>query len=582
MEAVFLGMILVVWGGSIILMEGSVRRIVLLSHDIRSTESLQSDLLSLQEPIVVYAETGSYAQKVRFNVLSQELLLDLHRWAGGSRKVLPTATAITGIIVQVRMMGRTFFDTGTLPKERRQAGLAISNLLFESVRENIRPSLLKYRSEQKELQQRTRYVQLADFVVFIAFVVISLTFLRWVRSQAEKEILDPIGKLSEWAQKVVQAEGEQVPAFSHSSGYDAEILSLESSIVRMGQSLTSTIGRTRTSLKHSELISMIIQASGFMSREEDILRVASHALTNVFSPEEIVVELTLNDPVSKRSSYPFDGKTAPNALSSRGLSECWAIRKGGLVSDQDWNGLVRCDHCEAGRVQGSYLCSPIIANDETIGIITLRNPKNDRVWSEEDKAFLRDVASHVGMSISKIRLLDLHWRQAIRDPLTGLYNRRFLDEQFRRVMSAIKRNRAPYSIIMMDLDHFKEVNDNLGHDRGDEVLQKTALLIEKSIRGGADVVVRTGGEEFALLVQSDVPGARRIAEKIRSQIGLAFQEDAFPMPVTVSLGVARIRADDSLESALKRADELLYEAKRSGRNRAVCEQFAEGESGIRD
>jgi diguanylate cyclase (GGDEF)-like protein/hemerythrin-like metal-binding protein len=159
-------------------------------------------------------------------------------------------------------------------------------------------------------------------------------------------------------------------------------------------------------------------------------------------------------------------------------------------------------------------------------------------------------------------------RRADNDALTGVLNRAGFNEAFSREFSRARRYRQPLSLVLLDLDHFKHVNDSYGHPAGDKVLEGTARLLEGSVRE-ADLVARWGGEEFAILApMTDAGGAVRLAEKLR-----ALMEVTHLGPVgsvTASFGVAEMRPDDTLEAMLHRVDEALYGAKDSGRNQVKC------------
>ncbi|BEU95904.1 diguanylate cyclase [Acidovorax sp. DW039] len=165
------------------------------------------------------------------------------------------------------------------------------------------------------------------------------------------------------------------------------------------------------------------------------------------------------------------------------------------------------------------------------------------------------------------RELDL---QARSDPLTGLLNRRGFDAQMAYALALARRSGRPLSIVTMDVDHFKQINDTYGHEAGDHVLQRLAQTLMQRLRD-SDVVARLGGEEFAALLQdTDIAGARAIAQALVDAIGE--QRDPVAGHFTISAGVATLRGMDDLGSALlRRGDEALYEAKRAGRNRVVVQ-----------
>ncbi len=171
----------------------------------------------------------------------------------------------------------------------------------------------------------------------------------------------------------------------------------------------------------------------------------------------------------------------------------------------------------------------------------------------------------------KIAMQDLQ-EQAITDPLTGLHNARHLREILPREMLRARRKDSPLAAIMIDVDHFKRVNDSLGHEAGDGVLKELGALLKKSIRG-SDITCRYGGEEFAIiLADATSEGARRRAEDIRAAVKrLELHHGSKPIgDLTVSLGVALFPYHaDQATTLLRKADEALYQAKAAGRDRVV-------------
>ena len=161
---------------------------------------------------------------------------------------------------------------------------------------------------------------------------------------------------------------------------------------------------------------------------------------------------------------------------------------------------------------------------------------------------------------------------SMRDPLTGIGNRQALDSSFDRELKLSKRHDHPLALLVIDIDHFKDVNDKLGHQNGDKVLQKVVSVIQQALRE-TDQIFRFGGEEFiALLNNTDIENARLIAERIRLNVAMT------PIPlkneevlVTISAGVSSLKNEDTEESLLERADSALYRAKSEGRNKVCCD-----------
>jgi two-component system cell cycle response regulator len=164
---------------------------------------------------------------------------------------------------------------------------------------------------------------------------------------------------------------------------------------------------------------------------------------------------------------------------------------------------------------------------------------------------------------------------SVTDPLTGLYNRRYMHTHLAHLVEHSNNRGKPLALISMDVDHFKAINDTYGHDAGDRVLQELAERIRRNTRN-VDMCCRVGGEEFiVVLPNSDMELTRRVAERLRrTMAGRPFpisSNDSQGIPVTVSLGLAVLNGPgDMVEDLLKRADMALYEAKRQGRNRVIA------------
>ena len=161
--------------------------------------------------------------------------------------------------------------------------------------------------------------------------------------------------------------------------------------------------------------------------------------------------------------------------------------------------------------------------------------------------------------------------EARTDALTGLPNRRSFDEELGRRLDQWRRNQVPLSLLLIDIDHFKAINDRFGHPTGDAALRWTAQIVRGALRE-MDVPARYGGEEFAaILPGTQLSGASNVAERLRATIAArTFDEDAARLAVTVSIGVSTSLADDSPAGLISRADEALYQAKQHGRNRAFA------------
>ena len=166
---------------------------------------------------------------------------------------------------------------------------------------------------------------------------------------------------------------------------------------------------------------------------------------------------------------------------------------------------------------------------------------------------------------------------AISDPLTGCYNRRYFYEMAQAYFSQMQRSTRPLSVVMIDLDHFKNINDTYGHAQGDRVLQKVAAACKSRIRG-PDVFARYGGEEFVMVLpETDLPDAQLVAERLRLAIE-QLRSELDDIPVSASIGVAMAAGETgmTLEVLLRRADEAMYRSKQAGRNQVTVWEAVAG------
>ncbi len=255
-------------------------------------------------------------------------------------------------------------------------------------------------------------------------------------------------------------------------------------------------------------------------------------------------------------------------------ASCWALRTGHPHLVLAGDTTAPCAH--AAGVKNTYLCTPILAQGETLGVVhfqaTNNAPNMDGSQLSFNTTFKTTFAAQVGLSIANIRLREALRTQSVRDALTGLYNRRYLEETLERELRRAARAEQSLGILMLDLDHFKNFNDTYGHDAGDVILRETAASLTKGVRA-EDFVCRFGGEEFVVILPTANPEtARARAERLRSKIReltIMHQGKSLGM-VTISVGVAAYPVHGmSPKGLMAAADAALYEAKRGGRDRVV-------------
>jgi len=260
---------------------------------------------------------------------------------------------------------------------------------------------------------------------------------------------------------------------------------------------------------------------------------------------------------------------------------CWALRTGHPHLVLAGDSTAPCAH--AAGIKNTYLCIPILAQGETLGIVHFQATDEAPTLDASELSFKTTFAGQVGLSLANIRLREALRTQSIRDALTGLYNRRYLEETLDREMRRAARSVQSLGILMIDLDHFKKFNDTYGHDAGDAVLRETAQLLAKGIRA-EDFVCRFGGEEFVVILPTADQGVSQArGERLRSkmrELNVMHQGSTLGM-ITISVGVAAFpQHGTSPKELMAAADAALYEAKRGGRDRVVLASVPAVEDGV--
>jgi diguanylate cyclase (GGDEF)-like protein len=248
--------------------------------------------------------------------------------------------------------------------------------------------------------------------------------------------------------------------------------------------------------------------------------------------------------------------------------ECWALRRARQHVVDDLEQGMSCSHFDPpGSGQAATACMPLTAQGINIGLLYLSAPQRGAMRGLEAATA---AAEQFSLALANLRLQETLRQQSIRDALTGLFNRRYLEESLPRELARCERRGLPLALMMIDLDHFKAFNDQHGHDGGDAVLAAFGRLLQSHSRA-EDIPCRYGGEEFVLILpEADLASARRRAEDIRAAVAAMrvqhLQREFGGLTTSIGLAVAPDHAADAV--ALQRlADEALYRAKRAGRDR---------------
>jgi diguanylate cyclase (GGDEF)-like protein/PAS domain S-box-containing protein len=251
------------------------------------------------------------------------------------------------------------------------------------------------------------------------------------------------------------------------------------------------------------------------------------------------------------------------------LDDCWGLRRGHAHLALEDTLDLRCAHLGPAPPDTS-LCVPLVAQGETLGVLFVCCDVVDLSQAKQNLAQM--VADEIALALSNLSLRDSLRQQSIRDALTGLFNRRFMSESLRHLLARRARTQGVVSLVLLDIDHFKKLNDTFGHDAGDTALREVAAVLQSNVREG-DIVCRYGGEEFLLVLpdaglEAATRQAERICDSIR-RLNLTLKKHPIG-PLTVSAGVACApEHGTSSDVLLRAADTALYAAKTGGRDR-VC------------
>jgi diguanylate cyclase (GGDEF)-like protein len=249
-------------------------------------------------------------------------------------------------------------------------------------------------------------------------------------------------------------------------------------------------------------------------------------------------------------------------------SSCRARRTGREVSSTDMHGICTMFRPPDGE---RHICLPINQSGAVGAIVQIVVTEEEAPLAVCMVPFINVYLREAGPVLEAKRLMEHLRENSMRDAMTGLYNRRFLEEYASQMVATSQRRQSPFSVLMLDLDYFKQVNDTHGHEAGDKVIRTLADILQRNVRS-SDMAVRYGGEEFLLaLIDTPADYAVKVAEKIRLEV----EGTKIPLPggmlqKTISIGVAEYPGDsDTFWQVVKFADVALYKAKASGRNRVL-------------
>jgi diguanylate cyclase (GGDEF)-like protein len=323
-----------------------------------------------------------------------------------------------------------------------------------------------------------------------------------------------------------------------------------------------------------------------VNREASLLSETDDLLQSCLSSEEvykiIIRHLEIQFPALSGAIFAI-GEAGDNAdiVASWGqptikqnfaIKDCWGLRRGRVNISLASDARLACTHI--GPNLPSYaMCVPMTAQGETLGILYLdtgTDQSKDRPVTDAQERTIKTLTEHLALAVANLNLRETLRTQAIRDPLTGLFNRRYMEESLDREFRRALRKDSPLAILMCDIDHFKRLNDSYGHEAGDAVLRELARIFQAQLRA-EDIASRYGGEEFVLILpESDIVAAAECAERLRHAVR-AMQIQHYGQTIKeISLSVGLVcfpQHGDTVDTLMRAADAALYLAKENGRDR---------------
>ena len=277
-----------------------------------------------------------------------------------------------------------------------------------------------------------------------------------------------------------------------------------------------------------------------------------------------------------------DWPTSPQAQVFA-ATDCWALRRGRMHVAANSGTDIACGH-EISPAAG-HVCVPMTAQGEALGVLYLQLASaadgNSLPLAPESERLAVATAEHVALALANLQLRETLRSQSIRDPLTGLFNRRYMEETLERELRRAGRAKNSLGVVMLDIDHFKRFNDTFGHDAGDAVLRELGALLQSHIRGG-DIACRYGGEEFTLILpEAPLEVVSQRAEMLRVEIKqLAVHHRGQSLgSLSMSMGVAVFPEHGlTVDALLRGADQALYGAKQAGRDRVTVAEADQTEA----
>lgn len=329
--------------------------------------------------------------------------------------------------------------------------------------------------------------------------------------------------------------------------------------------LEETIESLATRNRQSELFRRYVEELQLCENKEDTVSVLISACEALLTGDHGGISI-LNPETGKIETIVTWGEGSFPKFAS-GVDECRALKTKQVHACLNPETQANCEHNHKTMARG--FCVPVIVQGNLSGALHVVVRTKDKKQFSIKQRIGENLIQAYTLFLSNLELRHTLQQESVRDPLTGLFNRRFMEETLKRESSRAKREKFSIGIIMADVDHFKNFNDTYGHDAGDTVLKKLAEMLQRGIRD-EDVVCRYGGEEFILILpNTSLSHTMNRAEEIRRHVemNMVMKLETESVKITISLGVSVYEVGgDDIEDVIKVADQGLYAAKKAGRN----------------
>lgn len=371
---------------------------------------------------------------------------------------------------------------------------------------------------------------------------------------------------------IFDANGKQIGA-SHIATNVYERVQVEHKLFEYRQELEKTVNSLESQNKELELLRVFstqLQSGQTLAQVAEVIKRYIEKLL----PETAGIIFLMSQRNSDKVERLLSWKSLVMQQDEIDTNDCYALMRNQIYLMPRVSELTLCKHVEQNdNKPNDYGCFPLLVQKDLLGLLYLE--VNEHYFEDKMKlTFIQMVTEKISLNIHNIQLKESLKAQSIQDSLTGLYNRRFFEAYLDKEMNKAKRYPTIFGILLLDIDHFKAINDTYGHMIGDKVLIQLAQILNHELRE-SDVVARWGGEEFILFIREvTLEKIQEKAEKIRKSVEKhVVMVNGEKVLCTVSIGIALFDDEIDKDLIIKKADDALYQAKNSGRNKIVVNSY---------